>query len=184
MEVFDEADSFDVLKLVKQTMHVEHRELKRVIGKDSEGRDVHETWEGVCVTFQTNTGRGTGAVVMPVEEFEPFVQKLEAAAASNFEKVQEPYKYETAAEVLGKTISLTYSDNQIDEKGNPLEGEIPSEVTLSTRRGKGSKPSVISREKIGDVINFLRNALEPVNNAAAKVRDAVQKRDASDTETP
>lgn len=177
-----ETDGLTVEQRIKKSMMVETRTLKKIIGKDAGGKAIYEEWTGPCAVFATNEGRGTGATVIPVHEFNDAIASLEAAIDSNFESAQMPYEYESAATVIERTIGLAFSDQDLDDDGKPNEGAEPSVVTFSTRRGKGSKPASIPLADIGVIVSLLRNTAKPVAKAAKQL--AIEETAVAEAEVP
>jgi hypothetical protein len=132
------------LQVVRSTVRVVRKEVPTADGKA----------EKLCVAFSTNRGKGSGAQVMPVEEFPAFIAALREANDSGFATAETPAVYRPASEVAQETLSLI---GDTDEDGAPV-GE-PDTVTFRTRTGKGSKPARIPLSEADEVITYLESRL-------------------------
>ena len=89
------------------------------------------------VSFAMNKGKGSGAQVMPVADFEAYVSTLEHFANNGIEEVK-PNNL-SPAEMVRQTISL--SDEGL--------------VSFRVKNGKGSKPAKVPAEEFSDVVSLL-----------------------------
>ena len=102
------------------------------------------------VSFATNRGKGSGAQVLPVEQYRDYVMALEGFAQNGIPEAQDENL--SAAETVRRTIQL--DDGQI---------------SFRVRSGKGAKPAKLGAGDFQEVVELLRSTVEAVENAGAKL---------------
>lgn len=102
------------------------------------------------VSFATNRGKGSGAQVLPVEQYRDYVLALEGFAKNGIPEAQDENL--SAAETVRRTIQL--EDGQI---------------SFRVRSGKGAKPAKLGAGDFQEVVELLRSTVEAVENAGAKL---------------
>ena len=102
------------------------------------------------VSFATNRGKGSGAQVLPVEEYRDYVMALEGYAKSGIPEAEDENL--SAAETVRRTIRL--DDGQI---------------SFRVRSGKGAKPAKLGAGDFQEVVELLRSTVEAVENAGSKL---------------
>ena len=102
------------------------------------------------VSFATNRGKGSGAQVLPVEQYRDYVMALEGFAQNGIPEAQDENL--SAAETVRRTIQL--DDGQI---------------SFRVRSGKGAKPAKLGAGDFQEVVDLLRSTVEALENAGAKL---------------
>tara|TARA_B100000700_G_scaffold327393_1_gene441823 strand:- start:57 stop:500 length:444 start_codon:yes stop_codon:yes gene_type:complete len=102
------------------------------------------------VSFATNRGKGSGAQVLPVEEYRDYVMALEGYAENGIPESEDENL--SAAETVRRTIRL--DDGQI---------------SFRVRSGKGSKPAKLGASDFSEVVELLRSTVEAVEGAGNKL---------------
>lgn len=102
------------------------------------------------VSFATNRGKGSGAQVLPVNEYRDYVMALEGYAQNGIPESEDENL--SAAETVRRTIRL--DDGQI---------------SFRVRSGKGSKPAKLGAEDFSEVVELLRSTVDAVENAGDKL---------------
>ncbi len=106
------------------------------------------------VSFAMNRGKGSGAQVMPVADFEEYVSTLEHYASNGIDEI--PTDNLSPAETVRQTINL-------DDEGV---------ISFRVRSGKGAKPAKVSAAEFVDVVGLLRETQSLVEGAARKLTGA------------
>jgi hypothetical protein len=107
--------------------------------------------DGVAVvSFATNRGKGSGAQVMPVDQFGDYVTALEEIAESGIPEASEQTL--SAAESLRQTVK--------QEDGI---------VSFRVRSGKGAKPAKVPAGDLTEVAALLRGSVDAVTAAGLKL---------------
>jgi hypothetical protein len=101
-----------------------------------------------------NRGKGSGAQVMPVADFEEYVSTLEHYASNGIDEI--PTDNLSPAETVRQTINL-------DDEGV---------ISFRVRSGKGAKPAKVSAAEFADVVGLLRETQSLVEGAARKLTGA------------
>lgn len=102
------------------------------------------------VSFATNRGKGSGAQVLPVEQYRDYVMALEGFAQNGIPEAQDENL--SAAETVRRTIQL--------------DG---GQISFRVRSGKGAKPAKLGAGDFQEVVELLRSTVEAVENAGAKL---------------
>ncbi len=102
------------------------------------------------VSFATNRGKGSGAQVLPVEEYRDYVMALEGYAQNGIPESEDENL--SAAETVRRTIRL--DDGQI---------------SFRVRSGKGSKPAKLGAGDFSEVVELLRSTVDAVEAAGSKL---------------
>lgn len=102
------------------------------------------------VSFATNRGKGSGAQIMPVSQFEDYVLALEEIAASGIPEAAENTL--SAAESLRQTV---YQEDGV--------------VSFRVRSGKGAKPAKVPAGDLTEVAALLRGTVKAVTAAGKKL---------------
>jgi hypothetical protein len=156
----------NVAALVKDSLTVDVKSVKRVVGKDGKGKSITEDWTGTVIGYQTNPGRGTGSISVPADEWNDHIAALKAARDSQFEDATPPYEYESAEEVIAASIAL---EQPRDKQGDFIPDTDADVVAFATRRGKGSKPARIPMDQFDAFIEMLDSANEHLPGIVADV---------------
>lgn len=107
--------------------------------------------DGVAVvSFATNRGKGSGAQVMPVDQFGDYVSALEEIAESGIPEASAQTR--SAAESLRQTVR---SEDGI--------------VSFRVRSGKGAKPAKVPAADLAEVATLLRSTVDAVTAAGEKL---------------
>ena len=154
----DAAEPVSTMKRVKDTVRLISKEVATADGTKA---------EKLCVTFATNSGKGSGAQVIPVDEFQAFVATLRESLDSGFEQAEAPAAYRPAAEVAADTMCL---HAPTDDDGKVI-GE-PDCVSFRTRTGKGVKPARIPLAEVTQFVEYLETRIPVLNKALANLQDA------------
>ena len=102
------------------------------------------------VSFATNRGKGSGAQVLPVEEYRDYVMALEGFASNGIPEAEDENL--SAAETVRRTI-------RVDD----------GQISFRVRSGKGAKPAKLGAGDFQEVVELLRSTVEAVENAGAKL---------------
>ena len=102
------------------------------------------------VSFATNKGKGTGAQVMAVSDFEEYICTLEHYASNGIDEI--PTENLSPAETVRQTIR--------QEDGT---------ISFRVRSGKGSKPAKVPAKEFAEVASLLRSTLDAVEAAASSL---------------
>jgi len=104
--------------------------------------------DGIAVvSFAVNRGKGSGAQVMPVAEFEEYVTTLESIVESGIpEATEENF---SAAETVRRTIQ-----------------QDAGVISFRVRSGKGAKPAKLPSDSFEEVVTLLRGTVEAVEAAS------------------
>tara|TARA_X000000950_G_C13885710_1_gene648734 strand:+ start:2029 stop:2454 length:426 start_codon:yes stop_codon:yes gene_type:complete len=104
----------------------------------------------LAVSFATNKGKGTGAQVVPVEQFSEYIDALTELRDNGInEKVEE----ELSPAEMVKATALN------------RDGVISFRV----KSGKGAKPARIPTDQFSEVVNLLESAKETILEKAEEV---------------
>jgi hypothetical protein len=118
--------------------------------KESLSVFVDEETGETMVSFSPNEGKGTGAQILPVAEFDEYVAQIEAFASEGLP--EEGAVRMTAAETARKTAAVD-------------EGILTCRATS----GKGAKPAKYPVGQLGQIAAFLRSTVEAVEAAASSM---------------
>lgn len=105
------------------------------------------------VSFATNRGKGSGAQVLPVEEYRDYVMALEVYAENGIPEAEDENL--SAAETVRRTIR-----------------QDDGQISFRVRSGKGSKPAKLDASDFSEVVELLRSTVEAVENAGSKLTNA------------
>jgi len=103
------------------------------------------------VSFATNRGKGSGAQILPVEEYRDYVETLESYVDNGIPETAEQ-ELLSAAETVRRTIK---SDEGV--------------ISFRVRSGKGAKPAKMPVGEFAEVVGLLRSTLEAVENAGGQL---------------
>lgn len=103
------------------------------------------------VSFATNRGKGSGAQILPVEEYRDYVETLESYVDNGIPETAEQ-ELLSAAETVRRTIK---SDDGV--------------ISFRVRSGKGAKPAKMPVGEFAEVVGLLRSTLEAVENAGGQL---------------
>ena len=106
------------------------------------------------VSFAMNRGKGSGAQVMPVDDFSEYVDTLEHYASNGIDEI--PTDNLSPAETVRQTINL-------DDDGV---------ISFRVRSGKGAKPAKVAADEFAEVASLLRSTLSAVEGAATRLSGA------------
>ena len=132
--IFANESTENPLALIKQTLSVK---------PDDDGN--------VVASFTTNRGKGSGAQVMPYQEFREAVAVLQDAVANGIPEIVEENDL-PASEVIKRTIAV--------EDGV---------VSFRTKNGKGAKPARFSVDDFAAVVALLSSTVDAVEAAGKKL---------------
>ena len=119
--------------------------------------------DGVAlVSFAMNRGKGSGAQVMPVSDFEEYVDTLEHYASNGIDEI--PTDTLSPAETVRQTINL-------DDDGV---------ISFRVRSGKGAKPAKVAASEFAEVALLLRETQSLVEGAAEKLTGVSEGEDGSE----
>lgn len=156
----DEVETLSTLQIVRKTVKLLEKEVEGPNGKE----------KSLCVSFATNTGKGSGAQVIRVEEFPDFVASLRQAHTEEFKTADVPQAYRPANEVALSTLALSGPEN---DKGEAIGA--PDTVSFRVREGKGSKPARIPLADANEVIEYLEGRVPKMNSLVKKIQAAEKK---------
>jgi len=111
------------------------------------------------VSFAMNRGKGSGAQVMPVDDFSEYVDTLEHYASNGIDEI--PTDNLSPAETVRQTINL-------DDEGV---------ISFRVRSGKGAKPAKVDADEFAEVASLLRSTLDAVEGAASRLSGAASQPD-------
>ena len=103
------------------------------------------------VSFATNRGKGSGAQILPVEEYRDYVETLESYVEGGIPEEAEQ-ELLSAAETVRRTIK---SDDGV--------------ISFRVRSGKGAKPAKMPAGELAEVVGLLRSTLDAVENAGSQL---------------
>jgi hypothetical protein len=106
------------------------------------------------VSFATNRGKGSGAQILPVEEYRDYIETLESYVDKGIPETAEQ-ELLSAAETVRRTIK---SDDGV--------------ISFRVRSGKGAKPAKMQSGDFAEVVELLRSTLEAVENAGGQLAGA------------
>ena len=136
LSVFSEESDERVTKVVKQTMGV---------GRDEDGTTV--------VSFATNRGKGSGAQIIPANQYPDVLAVLRGYVDNGFPEGVSEEENLPAAEVIRRTIHVE-----------------DDTVSFRTRNGKGAKPARIPLDQFSDAVELLESTAPAIAKAAAKLK--------------
>tara|TARA_B100000700_G_scaffold249225_1_gene279397 strand:- start:96 stop:530 length:435 start_codon:yes stop_codon:yes gene_type:complete len=113
------------------------------VSLDDEGQPV--------VSFATNRGKGSGAQILPVEEYREYVETLESYVDNGIPETAEQ-ELLSAAETVRRTIK--------SEDGM---------ISFRVRSGKGAKPAKMQAGEFAEVVELLSSTLSAVENAGRQL---------------
>ena len=135
--IFESETSRSAVQTIRETMSV---------SLDEDGT--------ALVSFAMNRGKGSGAQVMPVDEFAEYVSTLEYYASNGIDEI--PTDNLSPAETVKQTINL-------DDDGV---------ISFRVRSGKGAKPAKVDADEFAEVASILRSTLDAVSGAASQLSPA------------
>ena len=103
------------------------------------------------VSFATNRGKGSGAQILPVEEYRDYVETLEGYVERGIPETAEQ-ELLSAAETVRRTIK--------SEDGT---------ISFRVRSGKGAKPAKMATAEFAEVVELLSSTLDAVESAGLKL---------------
>ena len=103
------------------------------------------------VSFATNRGKGSGAQILPVEDYREYVETLEGYVDRGIPETAEQ-ELLSAAETVRRTIK--------SEDG---------QISFRVRSGKGAKPAKMASGEFGEVVELLRSTVDAVEQAAGQL---------------
>ena len=103
------------------------------------------------VSFATNRGKGSGAQILPVEEYREYVETLENYVSDGIPETAEQ-ELLSAAETVRRTIK---QDDGV--------------ISFRVRSGKGAKPAKMPSGEFAEVVELLRSTLNAVEQAGQKL---------------
>ncbi len=106
------------------------------------------------ISFATNRGKGSGAQILPVEEYREYVETLEGYVSNGLPETAEQ-ELLSAAETVRRTIK---QDDGV--------------ISFRVRSGKGAKPAKMDASDFGEVVELLRSTLDAVEQAGLKLAPA------------
>ena len=106
------------------------------------------------VSFATNRGKGSGAQILPVEEYRDYIETLESYVDDGIPECAEQ-KLLSAAETVRRTIK---QDDGV--------------ISFRVRSGKGAKPAKMPAAEFAEVVELLRGTLEAVEQAGDRLGSA------------
>jgi hypothetical protein len=125
------------VKVIKSTMTV-HR---------------HEETGAPCVGFATNRGKGSGAQVIPTEQYAEVIGLLQSYVTNGLPEAYQGDDNLPCAEVIRRTISV--------EDGM---------IYFRVRNGKGAKPARIPVDAFAEVVDLLAGTLGSVEQASKRLK--------------
>ena len=102
------------------------------------------------VIFATNRGKGSGAQVLPVDQYRDYVMALEGYSENGIPEAEDENL--SAAETVRRTIR-----------------QDDGQISFRVRSGKGSKPAKLGAEDFSEVVDLLRSTVDAVENAGLKL---------------
>jgi len=106
------------------------------------------------ISFATNRGKGSGAQVLPVDQYREYVETLEGYVEDGIPEHGPEDNY-SAAETVSRTIQM--------------EDGI---ISFRVRSGKGAKPAKLPTDSFSEVVELLRGTVSAVEAAAASLAPA------------
>ena len=103
------------------------------------------------VSFATNRGKGSGAQILPVEDYREYVETLESYVDDGIPECAEQ-ELLSAAETVRRTIK---SEDGV--------------ISFRVRSGKGAKPAKMAAGEFGEVVGLLRSTVDAVEQAAGQL---------------
>ncbi len=106
----------------------------------------------ICVKIAFNKGKGTGAQMVPVDEYRDYVDAIGELATAGIPEAEEDNW--TAAETVSRTARM-------DSDGR---------VCFRVKGGKGAKPAKIPSSELSDIHALLDSVSDRVDAAAESMR--------------
>lgn len=106
----------------------------------------------ICVKIAFNKGKGTGAQMVPVDEYRDYVDAIGELATAGIPEAEEDNW--TAAETVSRTARM-------DPDGR---------VCFRVKGGKGAKPAKIPSSELSDIHSLLDSVTDRVDAAAESMR--------------
>ena len=103
------------------------------------------------VSFATNRGKGSGAQILPVEDYREYVETLESYVDDGIPECAEQ-ELLSAAETVRRTIK---SEDGV--------------ISFRVRSGKGAKPAKMAAGEFGEVVGLLQSTVDAVEQAAGQL---------------
>jgi len=108
------------------------------------------------ISFATNRGKGSGAQVLPVEQYRDYVMALEGFAQNGIPESEDENL--TAAETVRRTIR-----------------QDDGQISFRVRSGKGSKPAKLDASDFTEVVELLRSTIDAVEAAGDKLSSSISE---------
>lgn len=112
------------------------------------------------VSFATERGRGTASMEVPIGDFAEVCETI--AILANTKSEEEDLSSLSPAEMIRRTWKVS-------------EGE----VSFRIKSGRGNRSIKVPIDQIHDVAEFLVNAIEPIENASAKLDREIARMEAA-----
>ncbi len=106
----------------------------------------------ICVRVAFNKGKGTGAQLVPVDEYQGYVDAIGELAETGIPEAEEDNW--TAAETVSRTARM-------DPDGR---------VCFRVKGGKGAKPAKIPAGELSEIHSLLESVIDRVDTAAESMR--------------
>jgi hypothetical protein len=134
----------------------EHNESPAQVIRQTMAVSVDDDGQPV-ISFATNRGKGSGAQVLPVQEYREYVETLEGYATNGIPETGEEEML-SASETVRRTIK--------QEDGM---------ISFRVRSGKGAKPAKLPAGDFSEVVELLRGTLEAVEQAGLSLAPASEE---------
>jgi len=131
----------------------EHNESPAQVIRQTMAVSLNDDDEAV-ISFATNRGKGSGAQILPVEEYREYVETLENYVSDGIPETAEQ-ELLSAAETVRRTIK---QDDGV--------------ISFRVRSGKGAKPAKMAATEFAEVVDLLRSTLDAVEQAGQKLSTA------------
>ncbi len=128
----------------------EHNESPAQVIRQTMAVSLNDDGEPV-ISFATNRGKGSGAQILPVEEYREYVETLENYVSDGIPETAEQ-ELLSAAETVRRTIK---QDDGV--------------ISFRVRSGKGAKPAKMPSGEFAEVVELLRSTLNAVEQAGQKL---------------
>jgi len=138
--------------------------LETLNGDDGIGLVVNQETKEISVRFVVNTGRGTGAQIVPLDGFAGFIDALDEY--SDPARLAKVGAAADAVSVMRDTIGYK---NEVTPAGEPVL------LTFRTNGEKGQKPATLGIEELPAVCAALREYIPALEASAAAYRKAQKK---------
>ncbi len=118
----------------------------------------------ICVRVAFNKGKGTGAQLVPVDEYRDYVDAIGELAEAGIPEAEEDNW--TAAETVSRTARM-------DSEGR---------VCFRVKGGKGAKPAKIPQADLSEIHALLDSVTERVDAAAESMRAQLNAANVTDND--